>query len=195
MEIKLLSSLTKEERILVKGLSIKKGLTIFKEGEACENLGIVVSGEVEILSYTTDGKPIIYNTLKAGGVFGNNLLFSSSNIYKGNVVANEQTTLALIKKEDVINLMQTNKEFLLEYLKITSDFGKDLNSKIQVVSLDNAEDRVMLYLSMNNNEVKFKSITKLAEYLSLTREALSRSITRLEKKHLVVREDHIIRKK
>ena len=64
MEIKLLSCLTKEERKLVKGLSIKKGYSLYKEGEKCSTIGIVVSGEIDIVSYSIEGKELIYNIIK-----------------------------------------------------------------------------------------------------------------------------------
>ena len=192
MEIKILSCLTKEERKLVKGLSIKKGLTIFKEGETCDSFGIVVKGKIQIVSYSIEGRTLIYNTILPGQVFGNNLLFSSESVFKGNVIAEEQSTVAFIKKEDLITILQTNKEFLLEYLNKQSDFSKELNSRIKILSNEGAEDRLLVYLGMNGNNITFKSITKLADELCLTREALSRCVTRLEKKHLIKRTGHNI---
>lgn len=192
MEIKILSCLTKEERKLVKGLSIKKGLTIFKEGETCDSFGIVVKGKIQIVSYSIEGRTLIYNTILPGQVFGNNLLFSSESVFKGNVIAEEQSTVAFIKKEDLITILQTNKEFLLEYLNKQSDFSKQLNSRIKILSNEGAEDRLLVYLGMNGNDITFKSITKLADELCLTREALSRCVTRLEKKHLIKRTGHNI---
>ncbi len=194
MEIKLLSCLTKEQRKYVKGLSIKKGYSLFKEGDICESIGIVVSGEIDIISYSIEGKEIVYNSITPGNLFGANLVFSSEKEYKGNVVAKEKATVAIIKKEDLINILQTNREFLLEYLNKQSDFSKALNSKIKVLSYESSEDRFMVYLGMNDNEITIKSVTDLASVLCMTRESLSRCLSRLEKKHLIKRKGNTIKR-
>ena len=194
MEIKLLSCLTKEQRKYVKGLSIKKGYSLFKEGDVCESIGIVVSGEIDIISYSIEGKEIVYNSITPGNLFGANLVFSSEKEYKGNVVAKEKATVAIIKKEDLISILQTNREFLLEYLNKQSDFSKALNSKIKVLSYESSEDRFMVYLGMNDNEITIKSVTDLASVLCMTRESLSRCLSRLEKKHLIKRKGNTIKR-
>lgn len=194
MEIKLLSCLTKEERKFVKGLSIKKGYSLFKEGDACESIGIVVSGEIDIISYSIEGKEIVYNSIKPGDLFGANLVFSTEKEYKGNVVAKEKSTVAIIKKNDLVNILQSNKEFLLEFLNKQSDFSKALNAKIKVLSYESSEDRLLVYLGMNDNQITMKSVTDLASILCMTRESLSRCLTRLEKKHLIKRKGNTIKR-
>lgn len=194
MEIKLLSCLTKEERKLVKGLSIKKGYSLYHEGEKCSTVGIVVSGEIDIVSYSIEGRELVYNTVKPGDMFGANLIFSSENEFKGNVLAKEKSTVALIKKEDLIKILQTNQEFLLAFLNKQSDFAKQLNGKIKVLSYESAEDRFMVYLGMHGEEITIKSVTDLASILCMTRESLSRCLTRLEKKHLIKRKGNLIKR-
>lgn len=194
MEIKLLSCLTKEERKLVKGLSIKKGYSLYNEGEKCSTIGIVVSGEIDIVSYSIEGKELIYNTIKPGDLFGGNLVFSTDNVFKGNVLAKEKTTVALIKKEDLVVLLQSNKDFLIEFLNTQSDFAKELNSKIKVLSYESSEDRFLVFLGMNGDEITIKSVTDLATTLCMTRESLSRCLTRLEKKHLIKRKGNQIKR-
>lgn len=194
MEIKLLSCLSKEQRKFVKGLSIKKGYSLFKEGDTCDSIGIVVSGEIDIISYSIEGKEIVYNSITPGHLFGANLVFSSEREYKGNVIAKEKSTVAIIKKADLINILQTNQEFLLEYLNKVSDFSKALNSKIKVLSYESSEDRFMVYLGMNDNQITMKSVTDLAATLCMTRESLSRCLSRLEKKHLIKRKGNTIKR-
>lgn len=194
MEIKLLSCLNKEQRKFVKGLSIKKGYSLFKEGDVCDSIGIVVSGEIDVVSYSIEGKEIVYNTVTPGNLFGANLVFSSEKEYKGNVVAKEKSTVAIIKKADLINILQTNQDFLLEYLNKQSDFSKSLNSKIKVLSYESSEDRLLVYLGMNDNQITIKSVTDLASILCMTRESLSRCLSRLEKKHLIKRKGNVIKR-
>lgn len=188
MKLAILKVLTKKEHQMVKGYQIAKGNIIYHEGDTCENIGIIVSGKVDIVSYSFEGKEILINSLKAGDIFGNNLLFSSSPIYKGDVIAKEKCVIAFINKENLIYLLQNNTEFLNIYLNIQSDFGKTLNARIQLLSFPNAEERLQYYASKNNNVIEFKNVTTLAATIGVQRETLSRLLTSLIERHLIKKE-------
>ena len=81
MKIALLNVLNKEEHKLVKGYQVAKNSVIYHEGDPCENVGIIISGKVDIISYSFEGKELLLNSLKAGDIFGNNCLFSSEPVY------------------------------------------------------------------------------------------------------------------
>ena len=188
MKIAILNVLSKKERQLVKGFQIVKGSTIYHEGDVCESIGIIISGKVDIVSYSFAGKEMLINSLKVGEIFGNNLLFSSTPIYKGNVIAKEKCVIAFINKENLVNLLQNNREFLELYLKAQSDFGKSLNARIQLLSFPNAEERLFYYASKNNGIIEFKNVTTLAATIGVQRETLSRLLTNLIERHLIKKE-------
>ena len=96
MKIELLNVLSKEEHKLVKGYQVAKNNVIFHEGDVCESIGVIISGKVDIISYSFEGKELLLNSLKAGDIFGNNLLFSSEPIYRGDVIAQEKSVIAII---------------------------------------------------------------------------------------------------
>lgn len=188
MKIQLLNVLTKKEHKLVKGYQVTKNSVIHHEGDTCESIGVIVSGKVDIVSYSFQGKELILNSLKAGEIFGNNLIFSSEPIYKGDVIAKEKCVIAFINKENLLFLLQNNKEFLELYLKAQSDFGKSLNARIQLLSFTNAEERLQYYASKNDNVIIFKNVTTLAAQIGIQRETLSRLLTSLVKRHLIKKE-------
>ena len=188
MKIPLLQVLTKKEHKLVKGYQVTKNSVINHEGDLCENVGVIISGKVDIVSYSFQGKEQILNSLKAGDIFGNNLIFSSEPIYRGDVIAKEKSVIAFINKENLIYLLQNNQEFLTLYLKAQSDFGKSLNARIQLLSFTNAEERLVYYASKNDNVIVFKNVTTLAAQIGIQRETLSRLLTSLVKRHLIKKE-------
>lgn len=190
----LLDALTKEEKVRLKIVHITKESILFSEGEICEYVGLVFRGELKIVSYLEDGKEIIYNTIKEGQMFGNNLIFSSNPVYRGDVAANKETYLYLISKEKLISLLKTNEEFLLAYLQTQSDFGKDLNLNIKLLTLNNAKERVLYFLKTNGDKIKYKTITELAKRIFLTREVLSRTLHELERDQVISIKDKIITK-
>lgn len=183
----ILDLLTEQERKVVNEKHYLKGLTIFNEGEKCDELFIVLKGVIEVASYSEIGNEIIFNIIHKSEMFGNNLLFSSSPYFKGDVIVKENAVIGAIKKKDLIPLLMNNESFLMEYLRYGSDFSKNLNDKIKILSFMTAEERLMYLLDTNNNIVEYKSITELSKRLFLTREATSRLVTKLVNQNKIIR--------
>ena len=192
MKNNILSTLTKEEQKLLEIKSLDRGEFLFREGEICVKIAIVVSGQVKISSLNYSGSEVIFNILENGEMFGNNLIFSDSPRYKGDVVALKDSVVVLIKKEHLENILQCNKEFLLMYLNIQSNFGKKLNSTIKMLSFSSAEDRFNYYLRESKDVIEYTTVTELADILHLKRETLSRVLTKLEKENAIKRSPHKI---
>ncbi|MCR4911836.1 MAG: Crp/Fnr family transcriptional regulator [Bacilli bacterium] len=189
---RLLQTLTKEEIQNLKIVEVKKGDTLFFEDEICKNVGLVIKGEIRIVSFLEDGREIIYNVLADGEMFGNNLIFSSSPNYRGDVIAQEDSLLYLLSKEDLLSLLKTNNEFLEAYLWTQAESGKQMNLKIKLLTFINAEDRLLYYLQINHSKIRYKSISDLAKTLYLSREVLSRLIHKLEKDGVIYIRDKTI---
>ena len=166
-------------------LDVKNRETLFFEGDECRKIGIVISGRLIIVSYYSDGKEVIYNILEKGKMFGNNLIFSSEPFYRGDVVADEESKVLLIDKEEFLKAISGNQEILELFLREQSDFSKSLNLKIKLLTIDSAKERILYYLTINKNIITYKSITKLAKILYLSREVVSRTIYKLEKDGLI----------
>ncbi len=183
----LLDYLSLEEKQLFKERKLSKGEILFLEGSACEYVGVVISGQIDIVSYLLNGEEIQYNSLLPGGMFGNNLIFASDNLYRGNVIAVEDSVVSLINKANLMQILGKNQLFLENYLKIQSDFGKVLNARIKLLSFSSAEERILYYLQLNKGKVRVKSITVFANTLSLKRETVSRYISKLIKEKKIYR--------
>ena len=178
-------SLFKKYESIAENKTYKKGETIFYENDVCSKIGIVISGEISIKSYFSDGKEVIYNTLSKGQMFGNNLIFSSNPYYRGDVVCEQNAEISFLSKESLIKALRNDEDFLIEYLNEQSDFSKTLNFKIKLLTISSASDRLLYYLTFNKNKITYKSITKLAKELYLTRESLSRTIKKLKENKII----------
>lgn len=188
----LLDTLNEKEKKAIRFVSLEKGAILFRENEVCQHIGIVLQGELAIISYSYQGKEILFNQLKKHMVFGNHLLFSSEPLYKGNVLARTKSQVALLSKQSLILLLQTNQAFLYEFLQLQCDFSKELNRTIKLLSFHQAEERFLYYLYIHHNKITFSSITSLASSLFLTREATSRVISRLIEKKEIIKKGHEI---
>lgn len=188
----ILDTLTVKQKTLLKTKTYHKDKIIIHELDHCENIGIVINGELSIVSYLENGNEIIYNKIYKDGIFGNNLIFSTSPYYKGNVKADTKVTITYINKKDLLTLLQTNKDFLIQYLLINSDFAKELNQRIKLLSLTQASDRLLYYFHINNNQIVFTNVTDLAKQLSLTRETTSRLLSKFTKEKRIKRLNNTI---
>lgn len=188
----IINLLNENEQKLIKYKHLKKDEVLYYEADLCSYVGIVIEGNIKIVSYLNDGKEIIYNTIKENNMFGNNLIFSSNPYYKGNIISTTDTKVALIYKDDLLSILSSNVEFLKEYLKIHSNFSKELNSKIKLLSISNAIERFYYYLHENNNIIYVKSITQLATNLCLQRETVSKLISKLIKENKIIKRDYYI---
>ena len=162
-------------------ITAERNQTLFFEGDECKKVGIIVSGKISIISYFSDGKEVIYSELTKNQMFGNNLIFSSEPFYRGDVVAMEESTIYYISKEELIKALAGSQEFLELYLKQQSDFSKTLNFKIKLLTIGNARERILYYLTFHKKQITYKSVTKLAKELYLTRESLSRTMYKMAK--------------
>lgn len=163
----------------------KKGAIIFSEQQVCEYVGFIKSGSVKISSFFENGKEVIYNIIKKGGIFGANLIFSSSPFFRGDVISLDDSEIYLLNKAEIKILLRENDLFLESFLKIQSDFSKSLNLSIKLLTFNNASERFMYYLDINKGKLQYKSISELANRLFLTRESLSRTVHKLEKDHII----------
>jgi len=178
--MKLLDCLSDKEKNLGRVVSFKKGNILFHENDKCEYIGIVIKGEIQISSYSLSGQEIIYNTIKKDEMFGNNLLFSESPFYRGNVMGKEDGDLILFPKSNLLTILKNNDEFLTIYLQVCADFSKSLNAQIKLLSLSSAEERLIFFLE-NHSPYHYKSVAGFAKTLYLSRETLSRLISKMIK--------------
>ena len=172
-----------KESLTIKKYS--KDQIIYHESSLCNEVCIVLKGSIKIASYSYEGKEIIYSIIKENEMFGNNLLFSSIPKYKGNVICLSSVELVSIKKQQVLQLFEENEKFLEYYLKYDADIFKNLNDKLKILSFDNAKDRLIYYLLINNKKIEIDSISYLASTLFLSRECLSRLIHKLQKDGII----------
>lgn len=189
--MKLFELLTKEDIKLSRLLKYKKEQILFSEDDECLYIGIVIKGEIKIASFTLSGQEIVYNIVKEGQMFGNNLIFSNYPHFRGTVIANSDGELILISKENLLKILQSNLSFLESYLSSQAEFSKRLNNTIKLLSLSSAEERLLYYLK-ENNPLKIKSISSLSESLYLSREATSRLVSKMVKENKINRNGNML---
>lgn len=179
----LLSTLRENEKHLISQYNYHKNEIIHFIDDSCNTIDIIIKGEVSMTKYDINGNEVVFNYLRCPNIYGNNLIFATSNSYLGNVVATTETRICQISKNNLQYLLSNNINFLNAYLNIIADKSLELSQKLQIMSIQNVDKRVLSFLKMqfkkNNGVYLIKSITNFAKELSLPRETVSRAIKRL----------------
>ena len=109
-------------------------------------------------------------------------------------ITSKKTKIAYISKANLILLLSSNKAFLEEYLKLICDEAVKIKQQAKLLAHKNIRDRIMFYL-MNHQKDKIvylKSVTFLANKLSIPRPSISRELTNMENDGLIKRAGKLI---
>ena len=169
--------------------NFKKGSIVFNEGDICNEIGLIINGEVHISTLTNNDKEYIISILKDNDIFGENLLFNDNKEYLGDCICNIDTTILFIKKDNIFKLFE-NKTILENYLYIISIKNSNLRQKLKLYSQKSIEDRIMFYLlseqkRLNSNIIPINGKDQLAKYLNIPRPSLSRELINLKEKGII----------
>lgn len=180
--------------VLLKNISYSKyynkGELIFDENDKCDSLAIINEGEVIIVSYTYKGNEIIFNKLKENMMFAQSLIFSSLPYFKGKVICNKKCKISYINKNHLLNIL-INNNLYETFLTLISDEVLNSKEQIRILSFTNISDR-LLYLLHIHDKIEYNSITSLSKKLSVSREALSKTISSLIKTQIIKKEGKCI---
>jgi CBS domain-containing protein len=115
-----------------------KGRAILHQnGPAAEHLSIIRSGAVKVFVRSNEGEEVLID-YRTGGDFFGLLSFVCGDVSRHNIVATEDTSCYLIKKETVLRLLKTNAEF--------SEFCfRSLLKRLVDMTYQEIRDRTLLY--------------------------------------------------
>ena len=165
-----------------------KNALIFLEGEKCNNVCIVIKGEISIVTSNYDSLVEI-NNLKENEIFGDSLILIDDNRYLGNIMAVKDTTLCIIPKDNWLKLLE-NKTILKNYLEIISTKVFKIQSKVKILSQKSIREKILFYLlseskRINKKKIPIKSKESLSLYLNVPRPSVSRELIKLKSENVI----------
>jgi len=164
-----------------------KNKVVVCEGDMIDSIGIVVKGMLAVSKDTACGSRMIVSLLREGELFGEMAAFSSYPHWPATVTAHEDSEVVFVPSHNIAGYCtkgcDIHRKVVVNMLAILSNKALMLNKKLEYISIKNLRTRICRYIyeeykktgkttlmiSMNRNQ--------LADYLNVTRPALSRELS------------------
>ncbi|UJH68492.1 Crp/Fnr family transcriptional regulator [Allomuricauda sp. SCSIO 65647] len=172
---------------------IKKGESLFEEGEKLNGVFCVRNGVSKLSKLSANGKDQIVKLAARGEVMGQRSVIAEEHSNLSAVAVNDME-VCFIPKESIINTLQTNPNFTLEVLRHMAHDLKEADDVIVNMSQKTVKQRIaeaFLYLKNNfgEDEEGFLALTlsreDIANVVGTATESAIRIISEFKKKGLI----------
>jgi len=169
----------------------KKGEVIIRQGAVCKHLHLLLKGKMHVDVIDVSGSEVRVETIHAPRSFATPHIFAEKNFFPATFTVVEDVTLLRATKESVFSLMNIIPLFLQNFLCVSTNCNKCTLTRLRVLSFRSIRTRFIYYLFDHLKEgsdmviLDEHNLVQLAEYLGVTRPALSKEIKKL------VEEGHI----
>lgn len=182
----------------IKVYSVEKNEEIISQGDRCSRMYILLKGSLKVESIDVNGDNLLLSYLDKPKTFGLYPLFNEDNYFWASLTAAEDTVIATVGKDSLLAFLGMYPESLHQFLILMGASTKSAIERLLILTRKTVRSRIAAYL--NIHKVKDSSISKmihtqtqLADYLSVSRPALSTEINRMERDGIIRRcsRDHV----
>ena len=172
-----------------------KGEFIFNEGDAAEFVGILLTGEAQIIRDDFFGNRSIMTEVMPGELFGESFACADVKELPVSVMASENSEIMLIDCRRIITTCESSCVFhnmiIHNLLRVLAAKNLAFNKKMEIISKRTTRDKLMTYLMSQAKANGSSSFTipfdrqELADYLGVERSAMSKEISRMKEDGLI----------
>lgn len=171
---------------------INKDEIIAEQGEACCRLQILLKGELEVYIIDANGNDVLIENIVAPRAFATPHLFKEDNRFPATFKTIKESVLLTATKDSTFRLISKYPEVLKNFLCVSGKCNICTTVRLDILSRKTIRKRILVYLfkkvTKNSNVIKMShTLTQLAEYLNVTRPALSTEFNKMEKEGLIKR--------
>ena len=165
------------------------GEVIFASGKAERVFGVVVSGGVTVTTRSNE-HAVTLRTIEPRGIFGAASLYGGIGM-ETTLTARGETTLLLLYREEMQQLLTDDPAFALAFIAILSDRVSFLNRKIAAFTAGSTHATVAQYLLQlppdEDGNVHLPPLLPLSAQLGMGRASLYRALDSMAETGLIVR--------
>ena len=169
--------------------AFEKKQFIFSEGDKVEAVGIVLSGQVQVIKEDFYGNKNIVSVFEPGDLFAEAFVCSDVKTLPVSVVCTADSEIMFVDFKKLIttcgNSCAFHHRLILNMLRILANKNILLNQKLEFASKRTTRGKLLAYLSAEAKKTKSASFDipinrqELADYLSVDRSAMSAELSKL----------------
>ncbi len=157
-----------------------------------DEIGIIVSGYIQIVKNNYNGTTTIIEELYENDLVGSLFFYLKNDDY--DIVAKEDTKITIMDYKEIINQTSNDKaysQFIKNLLIITSKKMMERNEHIEILSERSIRNKLLEYFNINSKKNGSRYIylpfnfSDLANYLAIDRSAMSRELSYLKEEGFI----------
>lgn len=178
------------EKLSCQFYQIHKKEVIARQNTPCKWLYVLLKGRLKVEIIDALGNKILIEYILAPKAFATPHLFSADSTLPATFTTLEEGILMTATKESLFRLFSEEPGILRNFLRITGNCTHCTVKRLHMLSYKSVRGRIIAYL-MDHKKPDMNVITmehnqqQLAEYLGVTRPALSKEINKMAKEGLV----------
>lgn len=173
----------------------KKDERVVNTGDPLTEMGIILTGELDISKETATGEKIIIGKLKQKSIFGEIAVLSQANYAPAQVTATTSCTILFISPVTILGSCSKHcighVQLISNTVQLVAKKALNLNQKIDILVVKSMRGRICTYLArlykQSDNYIMTIPFNRngLAEFLNVSRPSLSRELGRMEDEGII----------
>lgn len=174
---------------------INENTVILEQGDVCCNLYVLLEGTLEVNIIDANGNEVLIEHIESPRAFATPHLFKKDNRFPATFKTLEKSVLLTATKDSTFNLISKYPEILKNFLCVSGNCNVCTTVRLDVLSRKTIRERILVYLlkraEKGTSLVRIThTLTQLAEYINVTRPALSTEFNKLEKEGILKRKEN-----
>ena len=176
--------------------TLAAGELLFAAGDAAVAIYRVERGRLRLVRRTPDDHLVVLHTARAGEFLAEASLFSAT--YHCDAVAMVSSRVRVYPKAALLAALRTDPELAGAFIARLAHQVQDLRARLELRNIRSAPERLVQYLRLRAEPGRRivavdGAYQDIAAEIGLTREALYRTLARLEDEGVLIREESAIR--
>ena len=165
--------------------------TIFHLMDPALRIGIILKGRVEAQKSFPNGSKVNVSIRIPGEIIGPAAVFSKSQRYPCDIVALEPATLMMLRKEDLLSLMQKDVKILQNFTTEIASATYMLQQRLELLSYSGIAQKAAFWLLMQVRQTGKTavqipdSMSRWAMIMNVSRPSLHREMKKLEEEGII----------
>lgn len=186
------------DRLDISLYEINKKDIIATQGTLCKKLYVLLEGKLRVDIIDGLGNEVMIEYIIAARAFATPHLFSTDGVLPATFTAIEDGILFTASKESMFKLISQEPKILHNFLCITGNCNVCTVTRLKTLSRKTVRERFVVYLLEHRKKDSatvniIHNQATLAEYLNVTRPALSKEINKMIKEGIIEMEGKTVR--